>query len=98
MNEAIAEVAPYISLASISGANTIMDENTIPGYWDDAIKPLYKGDYDTSLFLKYLVQNGYKGPIALHTFGLKELISEHFSKSLNVWRKMCSGLAGGNSH
>lgn len=95
MNEAIAEVAPYISLASFSGANTIMDENTIPGYWDDAIKPLYKGDYDTSLFLKYLAQNGYKGPIALHTFGLKEPINEHFSKSLDVWRKMCGEISGG---
>jgi len=90
MNEAIAEVAPYIKLASISGSNIIMDENTAPGYWDDAIKPLYKGDYDTTLFLKYLLQNGYKGPVALHTFGLKEPIDEHFSRSLKTWQKMCA--------
>ncbi len=90
MNEAIAEVAPYIRLASISGANTEMKYGGAPGYWDDAIKPLYKGDYDTSLFLKCLLQNGYKGPIALHTFGLKEPISEHFSKSLETWRRMCT--------
>ncbi len=89
MNEAIAEVAPYIKLASISGSNIVMDDNTNPGYWDDAIKPLYKGDYDTSQFLKYLLQNGYKGPVALHTYGLKEPIDEHFSRSLKTWREMC---------
>jgi len=27
MNEAIAEVSPFIKLASISGSNTIMEEN-----------------------------------------------------------------------
>ena len=89
MNEAIAEVSPFIKLASISGSNTIMEENTIPGYWDDAIKPLYKGDNNTTLFLRYLLQNGYKGPVALHTFGLKEPIDEHFGRSLETWRKMC---------
>lgn len=36
-----------------------------------------------------------KGPIALHTFGLKEPINEHFSKSLDVWRKMCGDISGG---
>jgi len=88
MNEAIAEVAPYIKLASISGADTEMKYDQAPGYWDDAIKPLYKGNYDTSVFLEDLIRNGYKGPIALHTFGLKEPIEEHFSKSLETWNKM----------
>ena len=88
MNEAIAEVAPYIRLASICGANIQIDNVQTPGYWDDAIRPLYKGDYNTSLFLEYLIRNGYKGPVALHTFGLKEPVDEHFSKSLETWRKM----------
>jgi sugar phosphate isomerase/epimerase len=93
MNEAIAEVLPFIRLASICGANTVMDTNTTPGYWDDAIKPLYKGDYDVSLFLEYLIRNGYKGPVALHTFGLKEPISEHFSQSLQRWRNMAAAIS-----
>jgi sugar phosphate isomerase/epimerase len=88
MNEAIAEVAPYIKLASISGSNSKMDVNDTPGYWDDAIKPLYKGDYDTTGFLEQLLKNGYMGPIALHTFGLKEPVDEHFSKSLETWKRM----------
>lgn len=36
-----------------------------------------------------------KDPIALHTFGLKEPISEHFIKSLDVLRKMCAEISGG---
>jgi len=88
MNAVIAEVATYIKLASIGGADTEMKYDGAPGYWDDAIKPLYKGNYDTSTFLEDLIRNGYKGPIALHTFGLKEPIDEHFSKSLETWNKM----------
>ncbi len=87
MNEAIAEVSKYFRLASISGSDIQMQADSLKG-WDDAIKPLYKGDYDTSMFLEYLVRNGYKGPIALHTFGLKEPVEEHFSKSLETWNKM----------
>lgn len=88
INTAIAEVAPYIKMASISGADSIMIENPPKGYWDDAIKPLYKGDFNTTLFFKRLVQNGYKGPVALHTYGLKEPVDEHFVKSMERWQQI----------
>jgi hypothetical protein len=29
----------------------------------------------------------------LHTFGLKEPVDEHFSKSLETWRKMSAGVS-----
>jgi len=90
MNTVIAEVAPYVKLASICGADSVMLPNQIPGFWDDAIKPLYKGNYDSSILLECLVRNGYCGPIALHTFGLKEPIEEHFSKSIEKWNQMKS--------
>jgi sugar phosphate isomerase/epimerase len=88
MNAAIAEVAPYIKLASICGADSVMLPNQLPGFWDDAIKPLYKGNYDSSLMLECLVRNGYDGPIALHTFGLKEPVDEHFNRSLLEWNRL----------
>ena len=75
-------------MASISGADSIMIDNPPKAYWDDAIKPLYKGDFNTSHFLECLVNNGYKGPVALHTYGLKEPVDEHFSKSLARWQEM----------
>ena len=71
MGKAIQEVAPYIALASINGADTKMQADSIEG-WDDAIKPLYSGSYDTQNFLDELVKSGYKGPVVLHTFDIKE--------------------------
>ncbi len=88
INEAVAEVAPFIKYASISGSDRIMNENPPKGYWDDAIKPLYKGDFNTQKFLEALVNNGCNCPVALHTFGLKEPVDEHFSKSFSTWVDM----------
>lgn len=88
MNTAIEEVAPYIKLASICGADSVMLPNQKPTFWDDAIKPLYKGNYNVSNYLEYLIQHGYNGPIALHTFGIKEPVEEHFSKSIERWNTM----------
>jgi sugar phosphate isomerase/epimerase len=88
MNAAIAKVAPYIKLTSICGADSVMLPNQKPGFWEDAIKPLYKGNYNVSKYLEYLIQHGYHGPIALHTFGLKEPVEEHFSKSIEKWNSI----------
>ena len=88
INEAVAEVAPYIKYASISGSDRIMKENPPKGYWDDAIKPLYKGDFNTQIFFEALVENGCICPVVLHTFGLKEPVDEHFSKSFSAWEDM----------
>ena len=68
---AIQDVAPYIALASINGADNEMQADSIEG-WDDAIKPLYSGSYDTQKFLDELIKFGYEGPIVLHTWGIKE--------------------------
>jgi hypothetical protein len=87
-------VAPYIKLASICGVDSQMQDDSLKG-WDDAIKPLYKGDYNTTLFLESLVRNGYNGPIALRTFGLKEPIDKHFRKSIETWKKICDEVSAG---
>lgn len=91
MNEAVAEVAPYIKQASICGADLKQDVSDY-NKWGDLIKPLYKGNYDTSLFLKALINNGYTGPIALHTYGLQEPVDEHYPKSMEEWKKMTNEL------
>lgn len=88
IDAAIAKVAPFIKMASISGSNVQMQADSLKG-WADAIRPLYKGDYDLIPYLESLVRHGYRGPVALHTFGLKEPIGEHFVKSKAVWDKMC---------
>jgi len=71
IGKAIQEVAHYIALASINGADNEMQADSVEG-WDDAIKPLYSGSYNTQNFFDELVKSGYKGPVVLHTYDIKE--------------------------
>ena len=70
MNEVVQNVAPYIKSASISGAtlSEMLDPN-LPN-WKWGIKPLYMGTYDLSSYYNALHSIGYKGPIAIHTWGI----------------------------
>ncbi len=80
--------APYIKLASISGADYLVPYLHTPN-WNDAIKTLYTGNYDTQEFVQVLAQIGYKGPMFLHTFAIKEPSpAERLSKSIIKWNEM----------
>ena len=88
LGKAIQEVAPYIALASINGADNEMQADSIEG-WDDAIRPLYTGSYDTQNYLDELVKSGYKGPIVLHTWGIKEKPFEtYLARSSQIYSQM----------
>jgi hypothetical protein len=88
MRKAIQEVAPYIALASINGADIKMQADSIAG-WDDAIQPLYSGTYNTQNYLDELVKSGYRGPIVLHTWGIKEKPFEtYLSRSSQIYSQM----------
>lgn len=79
---------PYIKLASISGADYMVPYQHTSN-WNDAIKTLYAGNYDTQEFVQVLAQIGYKGPMFLHTFGIKEPSpAERLSKSIIKWNEM----------
>jgi hypothetical protein len=56
--------------------------------WSDAIKPLGEGDYDPREFLRALKRHNFKGPIILHTFGLKNRPADHYRKSYDLYHKM----------
>lgn len=88
IGKAIQEVAPYIALASISGADNEMQADTVVG-WNDAIKPLYSGTYNTQHFLDELIKSGYNGPIVLHTFDITEKPFDAFLlKSSQLYKEM----------
>ncbi len=85
--------APYIKLASISGAD-YMVPYLHGSKWDDTIKPLYMGNFNSQEFIQVLEQIGYTGPTFLHTFGIKEPSpEEHLSKSLTKWNEMNANVA-----
>lgn len=90
MTALIKKVAPYVSLASISGADTVYRDT---GKWDDTIKPLDEGAYNVKDFLIPLIKSGFKGPIALHTNGIEQDPKDHFKRSFEVWKKMSAEIA-----
>ncbi|MBK9578828.1 MAG: sugar phosphate isomerase/epimerase [Fibrobacterota bacterium] len=86
--EIVAKVAPFLALASVSGADKFT--NLRGSEWVTAIKPLDEGSYDARIFLRALSQAGYSGPIELHTYGLKSPESpqydRHLERSLAKWK------------
>lgn len=79
-------VGPYMDIVTICGSDrkTNYDSPT----WDDAIKPLGEGDYDPREFLRALKRHNFKGPIILHTFGLKKRPADHYRNSFEFYQKM----------
>ncbi len=94
IEEVVRQAKPWLSLATISGADTAMRPNTRD--WSDAIKPLGEGDYDASRLLRVLAEVGYSGPIILHTFGLQKKPATHYAESLARLRAMQTEIATKN--
>ncbi|MEZ6002980.1 MAG: TIM barrel protein [Planctomycetota bacterium] len=68
-----AEVVQHVAatqLVTIAGAEDNAYSGPPPVPWDDAIRALDRSDFDLLPFLRALDQNGYQGPIILHTWGL----------------------------
>ena len=88
LDEVMTAVGPYMDIVTICGSNR--NTNYESQDWNDAIKPLGEGDYDPKEFLRALKRHNFKGPIILHTFGLKNRPADHYRKSYELFRKMKS--------
>jgi sugar phosphate isomerase/epimerase len=102
----VAAHAGETALVTIAGA----DEDAYSGpfdplvTWDDAIKPLDQGDFSLLPFLKALDDEGYDGPVILHTFGITgdpdhlqdslAKYAEYLALVSAPWTDVGSGLAG----
>ena len=85
--------APYIKLASISGADYLVPYQHTSD-WSDAIKPLDQGNFDAQEFVQVLAQIGFTGPTFLHTFGMKEpQPEERLTRSRAKWNEMSRNVA-----
>jgi sugar phosphate isomerase/epimerase len=84
--EVIEATLPDIAIASINGANRAVNPGSPD--WSDAIRPLGEGDYDVTGYLRALVGAGYRGPIALHTFGLTGEPRDLLARSRRAWDQM----------
>ncbi len=82
----IAKVGSHLDLVTICGSNIKMSKEE--KNWDDAIKPLGEGDYDPKKFLRLLTDASFKGPVILHTYGLKKKPDSHYQTSFEIYQKM----------
>ena len=97
IKEVVQNVSLYIKSASISGAT--LSEMSDPDFqnWKWGIKPLNMGTYDLSTYYNALHSVGYKGPIAIHTFGIiknfglysQDHLSGSRTKLLQLANKAC---------
>jgi sugar phosphate isomerase/epimerase len=78
------EVAPYLLVATINGADSHLPKPA----WAQLIQPLNKGDYDVSIVLKKLNTLGFKGPIGLQCFSIPGDPKIVLPASIAAWRKL----------
>ncbi|MBV8552514.1 MAG: sugar phosphate isomerase/epimerase [Acidobacteriaceae bacterium] len=56
--------------------------------WSTLIQPLGHGDFNVAGLLRSLVSIGYRGPIGLQCYGIKEDPRKLLTRSMEEWRKM----------
>jgi sugar phosphate isomerase/epimerase len=82
---ALKDAAPHLKLVQISGADEIP-----PGKpdWRRLIQPLDKGTFDMRRVLRTLDSIGYKGPVNLQCYQIKQPAGQHLAASMEAWKKL----------
>lgn len=91
LDEVIAKVKSILYLVSISGAEVPDGRRAT---WKNIIMPLDRGNYDFRPYLRALAKHGYRGPVILHTWGIKDPPEEHLARSMARWRQLTAELGG----
>lgn len=91
--ELAAQATPYLFAISLNGADTKPKEKNI---WNSFIQPLGEGDYDSYAYLKTFLDLGFKGPVGLQTYGIKQPSDQHLKKSIATWQEFKRKYASGN--
>lgn len=79
----IEEIAPYLFVATINGADS---HPAKPG--SGTIQALNKGSYDVKIVLKKLHDVGFRGPIGLQCFNIKGDPKIVLKDSMDAWREL----------
>ena len=80
------EISPHLKLVQISGADAIPP----PGepQWEQLIQPLGQGTFDMTRVMRALDSIGYKGPVNLQCFEIKQPAEQHLATSMEAWKKL----------
>ncbi|MCH7225927.1 sugar phosphate isomerase/epimerase family protein [Haloferula sp. A504] len=85
LEKTIRAAAPHLKLVSINGADT---GDTRAMGWDRLIRPLGEGSFEVSQMLKLLDEIGYRGPVGLQCYAIKQPATVHLAKSMDAWRRL----------
>lgn len=75
---------PYLYVLSINGADSVSKERANP--WGSFIQPLGEGNFDVRRFLNTFLDRGFRGPVGLQCYGIKEDPLTHLTRSMKTWR------------
>jgi sugar phosphate isomerase/epimerase len=76
------DALPYLYMISINGADS---GNTQEMNWDQLIRPLGEGTFDTWQLVKLAKDNGYKGLFGLQCYNIKQDCEAALKKSIDTW-------------
>jgi len=82
--ELLAEAKPYLFVVTINGA----DSGKPNSDWDQLIRPLDEGSYDTGRLLRTLRELHYSGPIGLQGYNVKLPVKDNLTRSMAAWHRL----------
>lgn len=85
----VGRAMPHLFAISLNGADTPTKEIIQTGnLWEHLIQPLGEGNYDVNYYLDTFIKKGFKGPVGLQCYNIKEPKSVHLEKSMKAWKAM----------
>lgn len=85
----VEKAMPHLFAISLNGSDTPSEKIIQSGnLWEHLIQPLGEGDYDVGQYLNKFIDQGFKGPVGLQCFNIKEPKSVHLEKSMEAWKAM----------
>lgn len=75
---------PYLFAVTINGAKGTGND------WSELIQPLDNGDFDLKTFLQSLDDIGFRGPVGLQAYGIRQPPGKHLPRSMQAWQAAVS--------
>lgn len=87
----VEKAMPYIFAISLNGADKpteeLMESNNL---WEHLIQPLGEGNYNVNQYLNAFIERGFKGPVGLQCYSIKEEKQVHLKNSMAAWKEFQS--------
>ncbi|MBC7922876.1 MAG: sugar phosphate isomerase/epimerase [Ferruginibacter sp.] len=75
---------PRVFAISLNGADSTAQDPNDP--WASFIKPLGEGNFDTYQYLKAFLDAGFRGPVGLQCYAIREEKPTHLRQSIRAWQ------------